>query len=346
MTDVGKCHGNDCSKPTALKKRSKTKYLMYCSDACKKKSLKLMSKLRHKRRYIPSSCSYDNPLVCDHCGKDFKGHRSKHCSRKCKDAAYLLRKNPNHVFATSYETCIRCDKPIEGKRPGTKFCTKTCATKHHTEKQKGKPSKPISQETIARNAAKTHRECNICKTIKCRDDFSIEKRSQKMKSQCKECVAARVNTSRANNREEYNEYMRKLKKTPDQKKKSREYMQSRRDTDPAFKLRNNVSIAVGVALRRQESSKLGDSTLKYLPYTIDELKRHLEGQFTAEMTWDNYGSYWHLDHIIPQALLSYDSMEHTNFQKCWALSNLQPLPARENRSKGSLYEGVRHRYDE
>ena len=43
--------------------------------------------------------------------------------------------------------------------------------------------------------------------------------------------------------------------------------------------------------------------------------------------------------IYPQSKLLYDSMEHPNFLKCWALENLQPLEAKENISKGNrLYE--------
>jgi 5-methylcytosine-specific restriction endonuclease McrA len=66
-----------------------------------------------------------------------------------------------------------------------------------------------------------------------------------------------------------------------------------------------------------------------MPYTPEQLKEHLESQFEDWMTWDNYGE-WHVDHIHPQSLLPYDSMDHPNFQKCWALENLQPLEAREN----------------
>ena len=112
--------------------------------------------------------------------------------------------------------------------------------------------------------------------------------------------------------------------------------------NPCVKLRDVTSGHVYYALKAVGSSKAGQSTTRHLPYTMDELRTHLESLFTPEMSWDNHGSYWHLDHIIPQAALPYDSMEHPNFIKCWALSNLQPLPASENISKGSLYEGKRY----
>jgi hypothetical protein len=115
-------------------------------------------------------------------------------------------------------------------------------------------------------------------------------------------------------------------------------------TNPVFKLRNRVSCEIKRALKKVGSSKMGHSVLEYLPYTIQELKEHLENQFEPWMNWDNHGKYdvktwndtdqttwtWNMDHIIPQADLLYSSMEEENFQRCWALENLRPLSAKQN----------------
>ncbi len=83
---------------------------------------------------------------------------------------------------------------------------------------------------------------------------------------------------------------------------------------------------------------------------MDELKAYLESQFESWMTWANHGRYdsktwndndistwtWQIDHIIPQSALPYDSMSHTNFVKCWELSNLRPLSAKANILKGNI----------
>lgn len=69
-------------------------------------------------------------------------------------------------------------------------------------------------------------------------------------------------------------------------------------------------------------------------FTLEELKEHLESQFTPEMSWDNYGKYgWHIDHIIPKRSLSYASPDDLNFKICWHLSNLRPLWYLENLSR-------------
>jgi len=122
------------------------------------------------------------------------------------------------------------------------------------------------------------------------------------------------------------------------------HSKDRYDNDFAFKLRILVSTAVGKFLKTAGSSKGGKSSSKYLPYTIEELKVHLEAQFEPWMSWNNQGKYnpkiwddndqttwtWNIDHIIPQSKLTYTSLDEDNFQKAWALSNLRPLSAKQN----------------
>ena len=119
--------------------------------------------------------------------------------------------------------------------------------------------------------------------------------------------------------------------TPEAKRRARERMRELRK-DPVQRMRMNVSRKVRRALNGERKSK---RTFEALNYTLEQLKEHLEAQFDEHMTWDNYGSYWHIDHIHPQSLLPYDSCEHPNFLKCWALDNLQPLEAKANITKGN-----------
>ena len=61
-------------------------------------------------------------------------------------------------------------------------------------------------------------------------------------------------------------------------------------------------------------------------------------------TWDDNDQStwtWNLDHIIPQSDLPYDSMEHPNFKKCWALDNLRPYSAKQNIFDGA--SKIRHK---
>jgi len=112
-------------------------------------------------------------------------------------------------------------------------------------------------------------------------------------------------------------------------------------TDHYYRLRDLASSSIRGALKRNGGSKNGVRTFDKLPYTLRQLKEHLENQFEDWMTWDNHGMYepnkrtWHIDHIIPHSSFLYDSLDHPDFQKCWALNNLRPLCSLKNIQKGN-----------
>lgn len=110
------------------------------------------------------------------------------------------------------------------------------------------------------------------------------------------------------------------------------YKKKRRETDPGFRLANNCSRMINIALN---GSKLNYSIWDFLPYTIDDLKKHLESKFDNHMTWNNYGTYWHVDHIIPQSSFKYSTMSDDNFIHCWSLDNLRPFEALANIKKSN-----------
>lgn len=127
--------------------------------------------------------------------------------------------------------------------------------------------------------------------------------------------------------------------------RKREYVKQRRLIDPIFRLRHDVSKYIGAAIKL---GKKNDSCALYLPFSISELKIHLEDQFESWMTWNNQGKFdsknwndnesstwtWQIDHIIPQSDLPYASMSDQNFKKCWSLSNLRPLNDKQNLMDG------------
>lgn len=73
---------------------------------------------------------------------------------------------------------------------------------------------------------------------------------------------------------------------------------------------------------------------EYLGYTPDDLRAHLERQFTKGMGWHNKGK-WHIDHIVPVSAFSFESAEDIEFKRCFALANLRPMWAKENLIKSN-----------
>lgn len=116
------------------------------------------------------------------------------------------------------------------------------------------------------------------------------------------------------------------------------YYKKRIKEDIKFRIRHTFSSAISARLRKRISGKKNKSTFKDLPYTLEDLMKHLEKRFTEGMSWNNYGK-WHIDHKIPDCKFDYKSTKDKFFQKCWSLDNLQPMWAIDNIKKGSkLYQ--------
>jgi hypothetical protein len=187
------------------------------------------------------------------------------------------------------------------------------------------------------------------------------KKNKSFKRDCKKCIIYKTNEyskKHKKEKEEYNKIYRinnRLKHNIYENKRRK----NKRKTDIHYKLKEIISAAIYKCLKNNNSSKNGKSCSKYLDYTIKELEEHIEKQFLEPgnewMTWENQGYYnpktwddndsstwtWNLDHIIPQADLPYDSMEHSNFIKCWALENLRPYSAKYNIIDGATR--IRHK---
>jgi hypothetical protein len=66
---------------------------------------------------------------------------------------------------------------------------------------------------------------------------------------------------------------------------------------------------------------------------MEEFKLYLESKFTPEMSWDNYGTYWSIDHIYPLSKFNLECKEEQ--LKAVHYTNLQPLPVIENIKKSN-----------
>ncbi len=126
--------------------------------------------------------------------------------------------------------------------------------------------------------------------------------------------------------EETKERLRQYNKTDEARLGRRKYQRLRRKTDPRYRL--NESIRGGIRLSLKDG-KNGHHWEDCVGYTLDELATHLECQFEEGMDWDNYGD-WHIDHRVPISAFNFTNIEHIDFKRCWALSNLQPLWAGDN----------------
>ncbi len=104
------------------------------------------------------------------------------------------------------------------------------------------------------------------------------------------------------------------------------------------RLKTNVSAKISETLRKRLKAALSreyktGSAINLLGCSIDYFKEYIEKQFREGMTWDNHGKdIWHIDHIKPCD--SFDLTKESEQIICFHYTNMQPLFALENYSKG------------
>jgi len=184
------------------------------------------------------------------------------------------------------------------------------------------------------------KKCNKCKQDKAAEDFC------KGRPECKECRKEYKKAYYEQNREKIKERKKAYRKQNAEKIKDyckqnrdkiRIYIRNKRKTDLNFRLSDNLRKRVRKVLNGKSKSK---KTMDLIGCSVDFLKKHLENQFQPGMSWNNYGNpngdhseCWHIDHILPCA--SFDLSDPKQQQKCFHYSNLQPLWAEDNMSKGA-----------
>jgi len=109
------------------------------------------------------------------------------------------------------------------------------------------------------------------------------------------------------------------------------FVRKKLKTDPKFHLNRIVSKAIWEALKEKKAGRKWESLVDY---SLEDLIKHLEKQFTPEINWRNFGKYWQIDHKRPKSWFGFTPEE---FKKCWSLKNLQPLEKYKNLSKNNHY---------
>ena len=110
----------------------------------------------------------------------------------------------------------------------------------------------------------------------------------------------------------------------------REREKKRLKDDPSYRAVNNLRKRFRRIIKSCKTGE-GISSSGLIGCKTIELRIHLQKQFKRGMTWDNYGTYWHVDHIIPCA--KFDHFIKSQRKQCWHWTNLQPLEAKKNMQK-------------
>jgi hypothetical protein len=123
----------------------------------------------------------------------------------------------------------------------------------------------------------------------------------------------------------------------DNPEKIKEYInqwtKQRQKTDLKFNLNFKMRRAICESLKGNKAGRRWESLVGY---TLADLIKRLNETMPVGYTWQDFlQGKFHIDHIIPISAFNFTRPEHTDFKRCWALSNLRLLPAKENLIKGA-----------
>lgn len=238
-----------------------------------------------------------------------KGDTRYYTGKPCKYGHFSFRK-------TSGGGCVKCEE-ISRKNPSNRAKRLLYEREYR--------SREHVKESLREKAQKRRKDPEASRRIK-----EVEKARQKT--------------------EKYKRNRREYRERPEVRDRERRLEAERRRNDPMRKRyvreytrkyrklgENRLHHSMRTRIRNALTGfrKMGNS-VDLIGCSVDELWEHLERQFTAGMTRDNYGE-WHVDHIVP---ISWFNMSDEHQQKsAFHYTNLQPLWAKDNIKKNNRYSG-------
>jgi hypothetical protein len=269
-----------------------------------------------------SKCEIDKPLS-EYYVRSETGNYRKDCKecmtkqkRKLREKNTIKNKEKLKIVdKTQIKTCSNCNVEKQLSKfsisPANKsgfysWCL-VCSRKKDNDRKKIRKEytetdiKDCSQCNKSKNILK-----NYSKKIGTQDGYS---------NICKECIKI---------------YRKSISKELYQKKK--------------HKLNSNIQYKLTERIRGRLRILLGDikvkkpKTEKLIDCTLDNFIKHLDKSFYEDITFDNYGTVWHLDHIIPCDW--FDLTDINQLKACTHYTNLQALLIKDNCIKSNKLDCV------
>jgi hypothetical protein len=196
--------------------------------------------------------------------------------------------------------CIRCNESkLLDKFVANKTFCKDCRNSRVRELRS--ENKTFRTQQIENEIGKGNKKCVCCNSIQPVLNFKCR--------MCLDCVRARDR--------KYNSDV-----------KIKENKTNRRLTDETFRLKHSLSSRIYGALKRKQKR-----TIEYLGCNFSEFYDWMVANFDDEFTIENYGSVWHVDHVIP--LSHFDLQNEDEQQTAFNWRNTTPLLAKDNLYKNN-----------
>jgi len=189
-----------------------------------------------------------------------------------------------------------------------------CCHSHHNKHYHTKKSPRLKE-----NLKEGYKICTSCNKELLFANFNKQKGGRfGISGECKSCLYFRNKIWKENGGKEWENKWSKIQ----------------RQTNPQWKLKANLRSRYLDALKRHtRGGKVNKyhSAIELLGCDIEFYKQYLEQQFKPDMTWENHGTLWEIDHIKPCA--AFDLTNKQQQQECFIYTNTQPLYYSDNRIK-------------
>lgn len=184
--------------------------------------------------------------------------------------------------------------------------------------------------------------CNKCGYTKDISEFPPGR------SNCLPCARQMCRDYKAKNKDKISEYNKKYKAEHTEEiskynhdynlehrneiqTRQTKYQRERRKTDSNFKMAGTLRNRIKKVVKKEQKSK---TTMELLGCDIEFLDEWLSFRFEDDMTMENHGKLWHVDHVIPCA--KFDLEDKDEQSKCFHWSNLQPMYGKLNLKKRNI----------
>lgn len=173
-------------------------------------------------------------------------------------------------------------------------------------------NKQRNKDYVCKKIEADTKSCNKCGKLKNITEFHYDNSRKSYRAQCKPCVYMGRKKTRAQNRPRINATRRKY-----------------HEEHPEMRLRDSLQTRVWQCLKSERNSM---TLVKYLQCTHEFFLGWIIFQLYDNMTIENYGSVWNIDHCTPCASFNFNDIE--DIKRCFIWKNLRPLRKEKNFTKG------------
>ena len=174
------------------------------------------------------------------------------------------------------------------------------------------------------------KECSKCRMIYSKSNFHKNKKSKEgLQAYCISCQKEYRKKYYLNKHIQINEHHKRYKEQ--NREKIRLYENNRRKTDLNFRIACNLRSRTSTAFKSQNVMKT-NKTFDLLGCSHSFFKNWIIHQLYGNMTVENYGDVWQIDHTLP--ITSFNLLDENEMKKCFDWINLRPMYMKDNLIKG------------